>query len=94
MSKATKNTLKSENSFYWNTYIPLMDAIFKEAEERKRAPIVEPKVSIATVDGTQMVSRTKGNMLQIYKDGDWEDIFIHGVNIGDRHARKMVYRFP
>lgn len=94
MSNTNKDSLESEHSFYWKTYIPLMDAIYKEAEQRKMTPIREPKVSIATVDGTQMVSRTNGNMLQIYKDDDWEDIFIHGVNIGIAMPGKWFTDFP
>ncbi len=94
MSRATTDSLESENVFYWNTYIPMMQAIYKEAQERKKTPIPEPSVEIATIEGTQMVSRTKGNMLQVYKDNAWNDLFIHGVNIGTAMPGKWFTEFP
>jgi hypothetical protein len=94
MTTTTTDTLESEKSFYWNTYIPVMSAIYQEAQQRKQTPIPEPLVHIATVEGTQMVSRTKGNMLQVYQDNDWRDLFIHGVNIGIAMPGKWFTEFP
>lgn len=94
MKRVTNDTMSSENVFYWQTYIPLMEAIAKEARNRKATPIPNPAVETADIDGTRLVSRTQGNMLQIWQDGQWRDLFIHGVNIGIATPGHWFTEFP
>ncbi len=94
MRKATKDTLGSENTFYWQTYLPMLSTITNEALARKQQPIPQASPEIAQVEGTRMVSRTAGNMLQVYQDGTWQDLFVHGVNIGIAMPGKWFTEFP
>ncbi len=67
----------AETKFYWGCYVPLMQKIINGVK-------AEPKVVetvIETAD-TQIAARTLGSGFQVLKDGNWEDFYAEGVNIG------------
>ena len=94
MQKVPDTKLDSSDSFYWKTYIPLLDGIYKEALQRKQVTLPEPKVEIFQQDGVSLVARTKDNLLQVYSKGEWKDIFIRGVNIGIALPGRWYTEFP
>ncbi|WP_251032626.1 hypothetical protein [Mesobacillus foraminis] len=76
---AWKQHVTSKDSFYWNTYVPLMKKVLANGlyKEHKN---VQPE--LAEADGVTYNSTTKGSHLQIQKDGKWEDLTLKGVNMG------------
>lgn len=83
-----------ESIFTWKFYYPMLRSIFAKAEATKETalPAVEP--SFDTVDGTRLMSRTKGGNLQVYTAEGWKDLFIHGVNIGIARPGRWFTEFP
>ncbi|AEV28235.1 hypothetical protein SpiGrapes_0377 [Sphaerochaeta pleomorpha str. Grapes] len=94
MQKVPDTKLDSSDSFYWKTYIPLLNGIYKEAEQRKQVTLPNPKVEIYQQDGVSLVSRTKGKLLQVYSTEGWKDFFIRGVNIGIALPGRWYTEFP
>ena len=89
-----KHLSNEEQAFYWKTYIPLMQAILEEAAERKASPI-PPAQSVFTREGTtKLVARTNDNLLQVWNERGWQDLFIHGVNLGIAMPGKWFTEFP
>ncbi len=74
-----KQHVTSKDSFYWNTYVPLMKKVLANGlyKEHKH---VQPE--LAEADGVTYNSTTQGSHLQIQKDGKWEDLTLKGVNMG------------
>ncbi|MRX73113.1 hypothetical protein GJU40_13270 [Bacillus lacus] len=71
------------DGFFWKAYAPLMKAILSadRNEEAVSAPV--HKNSEIFKDGsTSMIGKTGSDYIQIYKDGEWEDLLIKGVNMG------------
>ena len=94
MRKFTTNSMQNETGFFWHTYIPLMSAIYQEAETRKHMTILPPSFEIYNDSDTLMVARTYDHMLQVYENNQWNDLFIHGVNIGIAMPGKWFTDFP
>lgn len=88
------NSITSETGFFWHVYVPLMRAVYREASERKRMDISPPNFEIDEISGTRMVSRTNSRDLQIYLNGQWQTLFVHGVNIGIAMPGKWFTEFP
>jgi hypothetical protein len=94
MQKVPDSKYDNSDSFYWKTYIPLLTGVYKEAEQRMNVTLPEQKVEIFKGDGVSQVSRTKGNLLQVYTQGQWQDFFIRGVNIGTALPGRWYTEFP
>ncbi len=94
MRTAIPNSIENEKSFFWHLYLPLMQSIAKETRERKETPIRKSTRTSTQVDGTMMVSRTEGKRLQTWRNNQWEDLFIHGINIGIAMPGKWFTDFP
>lgn len=88
-------TFNTEDTFYWKAYIPMMKKIFQEAvnQSNNNNQIFESK-EVFEEKGTKMIARTEGNMLQVYENGQWEDMFIKGVNLGIALPGKWFTDFP
>jgi hypothetical protein len=90
----TRDTLGNENSFFWHSYVGLMDGILADAEQRKSshnpAAASAPDVS----QGAKLVSRTQGRMLQTFTGDTWSDMFVKGVNLGAALPGKWFTEFP
>ncbi|MBI9096752.1 MAG: hypothetical protein JEY71_17985 [Sphaerochaeta sp.] len=94
VATAMKYLSEKEQAFYWKIYIPLMRAIIKEAAGRKASPI-PPASPVFTSEGTtNLIARTHDNLLQIWTEEGWQDLFIHGVNIGIAMPGKWFTGFP
>lgn len=68
-----------EDSFYWNTYVPMMKEILAYGLHK---PKVDMDPEIADAEEVQYNSKTNGNAIQIQKEGQWENILVKGVNMG------------
>ncbi|WP_370456010.1 hypothetical protein [Planomicrobium sp. YIM 101495] len=70
----------SETAFYWKTYVPVMQHILEQAEEKRNT--ATEKSPQATYEDLHYPSRVAGNDFEIYRDGEWEKVKIKGVNMG------------
>ncbi|WP_100334015.1 hypothetical protein [Bacillus alkalisoli] len=67
-------------SFYWRIYSPLMSEIIKRQKEKE---LKEERELDAYFNGSYFIPGKSGSdYLQMYKDGQWEDFLIKGVNMG------------
>lgn len=91
-----KLPLPRSDNFFWKAYVPMMKKIFNEASEKSGFSSTASNLenSIFTDNNINLVSRTNKNMIQIYKDGKWEDMFIKGVNLGIALPGKWFTDFP
>jgi hypothetical protein len=94
MQKIADSKYDNIDAFYWKTYIPLLDGIYKEAEKRMSATLPESTVEVLKENGVSQVARTNKNMLQVYTEGQWKDFFIRGVNIGTALPGRWYTQFP
>lgn len=68
-------------AFYWKVYMPLMNSILNDVKSPDEQQ-VKPSIEVQSVDGVQVVGQVGENKLQVFKDGEWEDLLIKGVNMG------------
>ncbi|WP_394237035.1 hypothetical protein [Niallia oryzisoli] len=68
------------DSFYWEAYTPMMTKILTKENSRSEKAAGVPETE--TVAGMKVTGHSGDDYLQVYKDGDWEDILIKGVNMG------------
>jgi len=94
MQKVPDTKLDNSDAFYWKTYIPLLSGIYQEAGQRKEEILPDSKVEIFKEGGVSQVSRSEGSLLQVYSQGQWEDFFIRGVNIGTALPGRWYTEFP
>jgi hypothetical protein len=69
------------DTFFWKAYVPMMTEILstrKEAASMKT--VVEPDIKIEA--NMKVNGHSSQDYLQVYKDGEWEDILIKGINMG------------
>ncbi|WP_456277685.1 hypothetical protein [Bacillus sp. AK128] len=78
----SSNPQGSTVPFYWKVYVPMMDGILKGILDKPEEPIEQKVHDIHTEDGVSMIGKTNETYLQVYRDGEWEDLLIKGVNIG------------
>lgn len=74
-------SLDAEKSFYWQTYVPMMETILANTEDRK-TETETVKTTAADKDGIAYPSRVNGQAFEVYQDGEWEPFTIKGVNMG------------
>ncbi|PKG25381.1 hypothetical protein [Niallia nealsonii] len=74
-----KEKITYRNSFYWNTYVPLMKSILKNGLHEK---VQKDTVETTTVNNVKINSKTNNEYLEVKKNGKWEKILIKGVNMG------------
>ncbi|MGB6408642.1 MAG: hypothetical protein WBF39_14280 [Planococcus donghaensis] len=74
-------SLDAEKSFYWKTYIPMMESILANAEDKK-APIEKAQKTLAVENGISYPSRVNDQIFEVYEDGKWQPLTIKGVNMG------------
>ena len=94
MKRASPDSLESEQHFHWHAYLPIVRAIADEVRAKKQSPHARSTPSHTVVDGTSMVARTHLNMLQIWQEDEWKDLFIHGVNLGIAMPGRWFTDFP
>lgn len=74
-------SLDGEKSFYWQTYVPMMETILANAEQKKKQ-VETVKATAATKEGIAYPSRINGQAFEVYEDGEWQPFTIKGVNMG------------
>ncbi|WP_342514386.1 hypothetical protein MKY34_06475 [Sporosarcina sp. FSL K6-1522] len=67
----------SEDAFYWSTYIPMMEKILEDFND-KGATTVSPEIT----NELQYNARVQNDSFEVLKDGEWTPMTIKGVNIG------------
>ncbi|CAM3808293.1 hypothetical protein [Alkalicoccus chagannorensis] len=73
----------SANTFFWSTYVPMMDAILEDVESRAEESAEEATTSEPEdPDAPAYPSRIHEDRYEVYQDGEWQDITIQGVNMG------------
>ncbi|MGH2316201.1 hypothetical protein ACRC6Q_00470 [Planococcus sp. SE5232] len=84
-------SLDAEKSFYWQTYLPMMETILANTEDKKtesektedeNTEIEAAKATTAEKDGIAYPSRVNGQAFEVYQDGEWQPFTIKGVNMG------------
>ncbi|WP_286947939.1 hypothetical protein [Acetobacterium sp. UBA5834] len=78
----------AETKFYWGCYVPLMRHIINQIE-------IKPELSESEqmTAGTHMAARTSGTGFQVLVDGNWQDFYAKGVNIGSSIPGKWFTEF-
>lgn len=66
----------SDESFYWDTYVPMMKKILEESRENLTASTTSSKKD------TMYTSKIVGDSFEVLMKGKWKKIKIKGVNIG------------
>lgn len=66
----------SDNRFYWQGSVPLIDALLKESTK----PVKE--MESVRKEGLHHSARVKDNSFEVLVDDEWQPITIKGVNIG------------
>src|SRR6056297_461269 len=95
-----KFVLGKSDAFFWKGYVPLMKKIIAEASldpEKRYKPeglILPSEREVYEQEGTKLVSRTSGEKLQIYNNGQWNDFFVKGVNLGIALPGNWFTNFP
>lgn len=73
--------LDAEKSFYWKTYIPMMESIMANAADKKD-PAEKAQKALAVENGVSYPSRVNDQTFEVYEDGEWQPLTIKGVNLG------------
>ncbi|WP_186579611.1 hypothetical protein [Aquibacillus kalidii] len=69
------------DTFFWEAYVPIMKEILTNMEK----PIDNKKhvdIEVKTEDDIQYTGKTGEQYIQVYENGEWEDLLIKGVNMG------------
>lgn len=74
-----KRYITFRNSFYWNTYVPLMKDLLKYGLHEEN---VTNNVETLPLNDLTVNSRTNQDFIQVQEDGKWKDLVIKGVNMG------------
>lgn len=74
-------SLDAEKSFYWQTYVPMMETILANTEDKK-TEVATNQATAAEKDGIAYPSRVNGQAFEVYEDGEWQPFTIKGVNMG------------
>lgn len=85
--------LENLNAFYWRIYVPMMKRILSSIEEREEGEMAlykEPYIH----GETRLISRVRGPLMELYRDGDWTPFIIKGVNLGTALPGKWFTQFP
>ncbi|TWT06332.1 hypothetical protein FQV26_00515 [Planococcus sp. CPCC 101016] len=82
-------SLDAEKSFYWQTYVPMMETILANTENKTVAvetgngnEKTPPAAILAEAEGIAYPSRVNGQAFEVYQDGKWQPFTIKGVNMG------------
>ena len=67
----------SDESFYWSTYVPMMDSILRSFQEEQK--LKQDKNSEKSLNYN---ARIENNSFELFIDDKWEPMTIKGVNLG------------
>ncbi len=83
-----------EETFLWKGYMPLLEAVFSEAEARSSEVIPPLAGESVDIEGTALMARATDRELLVYADGTWSPFFVEGVNLGTAMPGKWFTDFP
>ncbi|XKE94152.1 hypothetical protein LG326_13375 [Metaplanococcus flavidus] len=69
------------DSFYWRTYVPVMQTILAESYGKENQE-TEQVSTAASKEGIQYPARVEGDRFEVFEDGEWKDFTVKGVNMG------------
>lgn len=78
----------ADSKFYWGCYVPVMEKIMNDVKTKPEISATHQEIS-----GMQMEARTSGTGFQVLVDGNWEDFYARGVNIGSSVPGKWFTEF-
>jgi len=73
------STTRSNEAFYWKIYVPAMKRIMSTIKI-KDVVIKEPEYVL--INNTKINARLNDTYFEVFRNGQWEEILIKGVNIG------------
>ena len=76
-----KKYVTYRNSFYWNSYVPIMKSILKDGLH-KQGNIPSTNVGTVKENNIEINSKTNDEFIQVWKDGKWTNLLVKGVNMG------------
>ena len=68
-------------AFYWKMYMPMMETVLKNLEITETNNQVS-NANIPSVQGVQVAGKVGEDKIQVFQNGEWEDLVIKGVNMG------------
>ncbi|WP_409299865.1 hypothetical protein [Peribacillus sp. SCS-155] len=74
-----KKYVGARNSFYWTTYVPLMEEILDKGLYKVSS---QERVEVDKKDGISVNSKTDNRYIQVLKNGKWQAVLVKGVNMG------------
>ncbi|WP_312097174.1 hypothetical protein [Niallia sp.] len=75
-----KRYVTYRNSFYWNSYVPIMKHILNDGlhVDNKEKSMVET----TTINNIEVNTKTDDTYVQVLKDNKWTNFLVKGVNMG------------
>lgn len=73
---------RGDSAFYYRAYLPMMRHILNSTYSRDTASQDEAAVSQLTEEGIAYNSRVTDTGFEVYREGDWQEFDIRGVNMG------------
>lgn len=67
--------------FYWNFYTPFMSKVLKDVKPLDHMISFKNETEVAS-DGSQLVSKITDRQFSVYRNGDWNKMYVKGVDIG------------
>ncbi|MBM7702481.1 hypothetical protein [Metabacillus iocasae] len=69
------------DAFYWSVYVPMMKKVVEKIDKQDKK-VVQKEVEVEQKNGYSLNAKVGTDYLQVYKDGEWQDILVKGVNMG------------
>lgn len=92
--KYTAAKIPGQNTaFFWKGYVPLMKKILHDIKPQS-GEIKAPAPSVWKDNRVNLMSRIKGQKMEIYQNGVWKKFFMKGVNMGIALPGRWFTEFP
>ncbi|WP_328589283.1 hypothetical protein [Litchfieldia alkalitelluris] len=76
----TPNTPNNTMAFYWKAYVPMMSKIMQNLQPQSTQEVSKEEMFVE--DRIKVVGQASQDYLQIYRNKEWEDFLVKGVNMG------------
>ena len=68
-------------AFYWKMYAPMMETVLQNLKKTEKKS-EESNVQTPIIQGVQVAGKVGDDKIQVFQNGEWEDLLIKGVNMG------------
>lgn len=75
------NSEGDNSHFYWNFYVPFISKVLRDVKPIDKSVTFQAKAEVAN-DGTQLVSKVTDRYFSVFQNGEWNNIYVKGVDIG------------